>query len=57
MGIGTGLAIIGIWLFPVACAMSEQVKGEFMSKSSSVAVTFTLVFILSDVVITALTVQ
>lgn len=27
MGIGTGIAIAGIWLFPAACAMSKTVTG------------------------------
>lgn len=57
MEIGTGLAIIGIWLFPVACAMSTQVHGSFMKSSSIVAVILTVILILSDAAIASMPFQ
>ncbi len=27
MSIGTGIAIAGVWLFPVACALAPKVTG------------------------------
>ena len=44
MSIGTGIAILGIWLFPCACAVSRNVNssGFFLSFIAALAATYWL---------------
>ena len=42
MDIGTGLALIGIWAYPTACALSTDITNSGLNKSVRTAVILTL---------------
>lgn len=42
MSVGQGLAIIGVWLFPCACAFSKWVSSKGWVQSIYVAIVMTL---------------
>ena len=41
MTVGQGLAIIGVWLFPVACSFSKYVNNSGWNRSIVIAVVMT----------------
>ena len=42
MDIGTGLAVIGIWAYPCACALSTDITASGLGKAKTLAITFTV---------------
>jgi len=47
MTIGTGIAILGVWMFPVACAISRQATGTALFLSIAVSSAVTILAILN----------
>ena len=45
MDIGTDIAIVGIWLFPTACALSRTITTQRVSASLIIAFIFTLIIL------------
>lgn len=42
MNIGTGIAVVGIWLFPCVCALSKSITSKGLKESVVVASIFTI---------------
>lgn len=45
MDIGTGIAIMGVWLFASANALSKNITGNGMIVGIVIAIIFTIVFL------------